>query len=110
MDSVLIRVLLLLLLINFPAISQERTVNMGGRKFNIFTAGIEKRSAGDPVVIFESGMGVDLQNWNKIMGRVSEFAPVFAYDRAGIGRSDKTYTLPTPKNVAENLNLSKRFL
>jgi pimeloyl-ACP methyl ester carboxylesterase len=104
MEKVTVQMLLCLFLFNNPGISQERVVEISGRKYNVLTKGIENRSAKDAVVVFESGMGVDLRNWNKIIDQVSQFAPVFAYDRAGIGKSEKTYELPTPENVAVNLN------
>ncbi|MHA4742007.1 alpha/beta fold hydrolase [Dyadobacter sp. MSC1_007] len=104
MEKVTVQMLLCLFLFNTPSISQERVVEISGRKYNVLTKGIENRSAKDAVVVFESGMGIDLGNWNKIIDQVSQFAPVFAYDRNGIGKSEKTYQLPTPENVAANLN------
>lgn len=104
MEKVIIQMLFFACLFSTRGMSQERIVAVGGHHYNVFTKGIEKRSAREPVVVFESGMGVGLDNWNKIIGQVSEFAPVFAYDRAGIGKTDKAYQLPTPERVAKNLN------
>lgn len=83
---------------------QEKTVNVNGSNYNVFVKGLENRKENDPVIIFESGMGVDLGNWKKIIDPISSFAAVFAYDRAGIGKSDKVYKMPTTKLVAESLH------
>lgn len=105
MNRITAQILLFLLLFQTPALCQERLINVNGRKYNVLTKGMEKRKAREAVVIFESGMGVDLGNWSKVIDEVSASAPVFAYDRAGIGKSDKSYQLPTPANVAENLKI-----
>jgi pimeloyl-ACP methyl ester carboxylesterase len=84
--------------------AQEKLVKVNGHNYNVFVLGLEKRKVNEPVVIFESGMGVDLGNWKKLIAQVSQFAPVFAYDRAGIGKSDKIFEMPVPKFVAENLH------
>lgn len=79
-------------------------MNVNGNNYHVFVKGFENRVANAPAIIFENGMGVDLGNWKKILDRVSSFAPVFAYDRAGIGKSDKIFTMPTTKFVSENLH------
>lgn len=38
-------------------------------------------------IVFESGYGWALDNWNPIVNQVSEFANLFLYDRAGVGQS-----------------------
>lgn len=93
-----------LLLLAFVAIGQEKLVDVNGTKYNVYLKGIENRTPNTPVIIFENGMGVDLGNWNKVIDHIAAFAPVFAYDRAGIGKSDKVFKMPTVKVVAENLH------
>lgn len=95
--------ILILVTISFFAHGQERLVNIGGVNFNVYTKGLENRDPTSPVIIFENGMGVGLGNWNKVIDEIAAFAPVFAYDRAGIGKSDKIYEMPTIKLVSENL-------
>ena len=95
---------LFLFALSFISFGQEKSVTVNGNKYNVFVKGFENRKENTPVIIFENGMGVDLGNWKKITDQVSSFAPVFAYDRAGIGKSDKIYTMPTAKFVAENLH------
>ena len=90
--------------LSFASFGQEKMVEANGHNYNVLVQGLEKRKANSPVIIFENGMGVDLGNWKKIIGQVSTFAPVFAYDRAGIGKSDKIFKMPTVKFVAESLH------
>lgn len=42
---------------------------------------------GSPTVILEAGLGDGKESWAPVYSQISEFARVFAYDRAGYGRS-----------------------
>ncbi len=86
------------------AFGQEKLVNVNGSNYNVLVKGLENRKENDPVIIFESGMGVNLGNWKKIIEPISSFAAVFAYDRAGIGKSDKIFRMPATKFVTESLH------
>ena len=45
-----------------------------------------------------------LSAWTSVLGQVAEFAPVVAYDRAGVGGSEPDGVAPTPQHVARNLH------
>lgn len=45
------------------------------------------RGAGGPVVVFESGMGVEMDSWAEVFPGVARFATAFAYNRPSYGRS-----------------------
>jgi len=96
--------ILLFIFIAFRAIGQEKLVEVNGIRYNFLLKGFEDKSDKVPTLIFESGMGVDLGNWDKIIDEISTFAPVFAYDRAGIGKSDKIFTMPSTSFVNKNLH------
>ena len=96
--------ILYLLTLSSVSFGQEKSVNVNGNNYHVFVKGFENRVANAPAIVFENGMGVDLGNWKKILDQVSLFAPVFAYDRAGIGKSDKIFTMPTTKFASENLH------
>ena len=96
--------ILLFIFIAFRAIGQEKLVEVNGIRYNFLLKGFEEKSDKVPTLIFESGMGVDLGNWDKIIDEISTFAPVFTYDRAGIGKSDIKFSMPTTSLVNKNLH------
>jgi pimeloyl-ACP methyl ester carboxylesterase len=55
------------------------------------------------VVVFESGLGTPLGNWDTIFDEVAKQAPVVAYDRPGIGESAPNQEMPTLENVTNRL-------
>jgi pimeloyl-ACP methyl ester carboxylesterase len=61
-------------------------VDVGGHRLRVVTAGLEHAG---PSVILECGIGGSTAaSWGWEIRGVSRFAPVVAYDRAGLGRSD----------------------
>lgn len=98
-----VTIFILFLLIAQTGFAQEKLVKVNGVSYNVFVKGIENRKPGSPVMIFENGMGVGLDNWDTVTDKLSEIAPVIAYDRAGVGKSDKVYEMPTVKRVTETL-------
>ncbi len=95
-----------------PALAQEaRIVEVDGRAVRVQTVGLERAGPTSPVVVFEAGFMYDgLRAWTSILSDVAEFAPVIAYDRAGIGGSEPDGMTPTPRHVAENLQRLLRAL
>ncbi|MBA4853834.1 alpha/beta fold hydrolase [Emticicia sp. BO119] len=83
--------------------AQEKLVNVNGKNFAVYTKGFENRKANAPVLIFENGMGVGIGSWNTVIDELAKTAPVMAYDRQGVEKSDKIYQMPTPKITAGNL-------
>ncbi len=61
-----------------------RLIDIGGRRLHLLCAG----KISDRSVIIEAGSGNDVTLWQGILGRVSRFTRVCAYDRAGLGWSD----------------------
>lgn len=75
---------------NYPPAG--RLVDIGGRKLHLLCAG----SAAGPTVIIEAGSGNDSTLWEGMVRRVSAFARVCTYDRAGLGWSDAA---PGPRTI-----------
>ena len=94
----------ILLVLSVQSFGQNRLVSVNGSNYNVCCKGFENRKKDTPVVVFENGMGSDLGSWKRVVEKIAEFAPVLMYDRAGIGKSDKIYIMPTVKHVAENLH------
>lgn len=98
----LLKTALLTLLVSF-AFAQEKMVKANGTHFHVFTKGLENRDPKKPVIVFENGMGVGLGNWDTVLDDLAKLAPVLAYDRAGVEKSDKIYQMPTVARTSGNL-------
>jgi pimeloyl-ACP methyl ester carboxylesterase len=94
---------LFFLISSLTTYAQEKLVKANGHSFHVSIKGLEKRKPNEPILIFENGLGMGLGNWDLVMDELARFAPVFAYDRAGVEKSEKVYQMPTVKLVAENL-------
>lgn len=86
----------------------DTLIEVKGHRLHIHTAGLDTRQPKAPVVVFESGLGTSLDNWDAIIDSIATFAAVFAYDRPGIGQSEPDDELPTAENVVEKLREALR--
>jgi pimeloyl-ACP methyl ester carboxylesterase len=84
---------------------QTMQVEVNGHMMRVQTAGLSDRKEGQPLVVFELGMGGDpLEIWTPIFSSVAALAPAVAYDRYGMGKSEWDGQAPTPRHVAESLH------
>jgi pimeloyl-ACP methyl ester carboxylesterase len=75
-------------------------VLVGGRRFATRCAGAEE----DPPVMLVSGLGVDMtRSWDSVQARLGGFARVCAYDRLGVGASDRARRPQTFEDMAADL-------
>jgi pimeloyl-ACP methyl ester carboxylesterase len=81
-------------------------VDVDGHQMRVQTIGLDGADARDvPTVVLEAGFMLDgISAWTSIIEDVAAFAPVIAYDRAGIGQSEVDGESPTPEHIAENLH------
>jgi pimeloyl-ACP methyl ester carboxylesterase len=86
-----------------PALAGVTMINLDGRAVRVQAMGLNDRRPGQPVVVFEAGASNSLEIWGGILPQVSSMAPVIAYDRAGLGRSEWDDTIPTPRHVTDRL-------
>ena len=56
-----------------------------------------------PAVIFESGISASCLNWTGVRTEVSEFSRACAYDRAGLGWSERASTPRVTTQIVEEL-------
>jgi pimeloyl-ACP methyl ester carboxylesterase len=68
------------------------------------TVNFERKGTGSPVVVFESGLGENLEGWKQIQDSVSKIATTISYDRLGLGKSSVTENPRTLENLANELN------
>jgi pimeloyl-ACP methyl ester carboxylesterase len=98
------------ILISLNTFSQKRLITIDSTKIWINTIGIENRKEGQPVIVFESGLGTPMGHWDKILDGVSELAPLITYDRPGIGESEPDNEMPTIINVSDKLIKILKYL
>lgn len=60
---------------------------------------------GSPAVIFESGLGTPLNNWEQIQSSISANYKTVSYDRRGIGESPATDSTRTLENLVNDLDI-----
>jgi pimeloyl-ACP methyl ester carboxylesterase len=78
---------------------ETRSVEINGLPMRVQTAGWHHRARGQPIVVLENGAGAPVEAWQPVLAAIAEFAPVVAYDRAGIGQSPWDERSPTPDHV-----------
>ena len=83
-------VLTAFLLSGARAAAATRRIDVGGFRLNLRCEG-----EGSPVVVLDSGAGDTLGAWDWVVPDVKKVTRVCAYDRAGLGRSDRG---PSPRN------------
>jgi pimeloyl-ACP methyl ester carboxylesterase len=81
-----------------------RLVEVDGRPMRVWTAGLERRNAGQPAVVLEAGAGEGLDNWTPVFPQIASIAPVVAYDRRGMGQSAPDSEKQTLRRVAQSLH------
>ncbi len=62
-------------------------VRVDGRSIRVRIAGLDGRRADQPVLVLEAGAGNGLNEWDAPFAEFSRLAPIFAYDRPGLGQS-----------------------
>lgn len=90
--------------------SSTRMLAVDGVQMRVWTAGIERRKPGEPVIILEAGAGADLETWKPILQDVSRVGPVIAYDRRALGQSEADISTPTFTRTVQTLHAVLRAL
>ncbi|WP_230408670.1 alpha/beta fold hydrolase [Undibacterium flavidum] len=70
-----------------PSLAGSVTETFQGRQVEAFT---QVRPNSKAVVVFENGAKETINKWDKVLSEVSQDSTVFAYNRPGYGKSDKT--------------------
>lgn len=94
---------LFLALSGCASISGVTTSSLDGRKVEHFVAG-----HGTPAVVFENGLGGQLQWWAKVLPAIAQETTVFAYNRAGTGTSTEVSTPRDGEAIVEELRRNLR--
>jgi pimeloyl-ACP methyl ester carboxylesterase len=80
----------------FQTSASDRLVDAAGVKLHIHCDGV--RAPGAPVVVLEAGAGNSARTWNDVFAPIAQFARVCAYDRQGMGASERT---PNPQGFGD---------
>ena len=88
---------------SIPCFSQKRFIDVAGSQIWVNTIGIEDRKEGEPVIVFESGFGTPMGNWDRVLADSSHLGPIVAYDRPGVGESPPIEEALNVKKVADRL-------
>jgi pimeloyl-ACP methyl ester carboxylesterase len=73
-------------------------VDIGGHRLHLWCTG-----NGAPTVILDTGLGGTTADWGFVQPDVAQFARVCAYDRAGMGYSDRGPSPRTARRIAKEL-------
>jgi pimeloyl-ACP methyl ester carboxylesterase len=87
-----------------PPTPSTRIVSVNNRAMRVWDEGLDRRTPGQPVVILEAGATATLDSWRPVFADIARLAPVFAYDRSGLGKSEFDGERPTLSHVAQNLH------
>ena len=85
------------------SLAKVRMVDVDGHAVRVQTIGLDRRRPGSPLVVFEAGAATGLDVWRSVLPNLGSFAPVVAYDRAGLGSSEWDNEPPTPRHVSNRL-------
>lgn len=73
-------------------------IDIGGYKLHA-----QEFGEGNITIVLDAGMGDGLLAWSKVIPDISRVAKIFAYDRAGLGWSEKSPNSRTSLQVVEEL-------
>lgn len=65
---------------------QSNTISTASGRYSYVASG-----HGKPAVVLESGLGDGMQSWARLFPKIENITQVFAYDRAGYGKSQGEY-------------------
>lgn len=80
------------------------TVRVNGKSMRVVSSVTNERRPGQPVLVLEAGANSTSGAWRPVLNRLSQLAPVVAYDRSGLGQSEFDGVPPTLHHVAEVLH------
>lgn len=88
---------------NWSTSERQGLVNVDGRHVFLCARG-PPRVAGQPVILFESGHGDSSRWWSGVQELLSTTHRSYAYDRAGLGRSERSSLARNGINIATELS------
>jgi pimeloyl-ACP methyl ester carboxylesterase len=82
--------------------ASDRVVLATGLNLHVRCEG--ERTPGAPMVVLEAGAGNSANTWRDVFGPIAKFVRVCAYDRPGLGSSDRTSQPRAPLDIITTLH------
>ncbi len=92
--------LIVLLLTGCASLPDTVTSEFNGRRVEYVLA-----KHGPEVIVFENGLGGNMNWWAKVYPEIAKSCSAFAYNRPGYGKSDKAVTTRDGQHVVDELRL-----
>lgn len=86
------------LAVALPGFGAAHKIDVGGFRLNLRCEG-----EGSPVVVFDSGAGDTLATWDWVVPGLKKLTRTCAYDRAGLGKSDRGPAPRTSERIVAEL-------
>lgn len=83
------------------SLPQKNTLIVDGKSVEYVSSG-----AGSPVIVLINGAGGPIEGWFRVFSELEKLSTVFAYNRAGIGKSSKPTEPQTGSILVEMLRVS----
>lgn len=79
-------------------IEEEKSVEVNGKKQFYLSKG-----KGSPKIVFITGLGPTMDDFQEIQNKLSKYTEVICYDRAGIGKSESFHNERSLENISNEL-------
>ncbi|MBT1703216.1 alpha/beta fold hydrolase [Chryseosolibacter indicus] len=84
--------------------TERKFIDINHVKMAYKTFGLESRKEGDPIIVFESGMGMGGGNFELLFPYLSKEVSGIVYDRNGLGESETDTTIVNDADVVKRLH------
>ncbi len=81
-------------------VDEEKFVEVNGKKQFYLSKG-----KGSPKVVFITGLGPTMDDFQELQNKLSKYTEVICYDRAGIGKSESFNNERSLENISNELNI-----
>lgn len=88
----------------YPQVSERKLISINNKNIAYSTFGLEGRKTGEPIVVFESGLGSSGGSNGSLFPFIQNNFAGIVYDRNGIGESELDSTIRSDADVIKRLH------
>lgn len=88
----------------YPQVSERKLISINNKNMAYSTFGLEGRKTGEPIVVFESGLGSSGGSNGSLFPFIQNNFAGIVYDRNGIGESELDSTIRSDADVIKRLH------